>query len=74
MTSDFGEPADPAKAQQQEAQTAAEALARWHATHADTWLVAAISNTDPGNPAAAELIQAAAADPERLTGMDCRYL
>ena len=41
MTSDFGEPSDPAKAQQQRQQAAAEALAQWHATRSDTWLIAA---------------------------------
>ena len=59
-----GENIDAAKSQQVRAQRAAEALAKWHATQADTWLVAAISNTDPGNPATAELIQAAAQVPK----------
>ncbi len=64
MTSDFGDPADPSKAQQQEVQAAAEALAHWHATHSDTWLIAALSNTQPGGAAAAELIQAATQIPK----------
>jgi hypothetical protein len=59
MTSNFGEPSDPAKAQHQGQQAAAEALAQWHATRSDTWLIAALSNAEPADPAAAELIQAA---------------
>ncbi|HEX6495042.1 MAG TPA: hypothetical protein VF018_06130, partial [Acidobacteriaceae bacterium] len=59
-----GEPTDAAKAQQQRAQTTAEALQQWHAAHAETWLIAAISNTKPGDPAASELIQAAAKLPK----------
>ncbi|MFL6428818.1 MAG: hypothetical protein ACJ71S_11285 [Acidobacteriaceae bacterium] len=55
---------DPAKARQQRAQTAAEALQQWRATHADTWLIAALSNTDPGDPASAELIEVAAKLPK----------
>ncbi|HZD75846.1 MAG TPA: hypothetical protein VE218_02500, partial [Acidobacteriaceae bacterium] len=55
---------DPSKAQQQRVQAAAEALTRWHATHATPWLIAAMANADPGDPAAAELIQAATAVPQ----------
>lgn len=55
---------DPAKAQQQHEHAAAEALAQWHTTHADTWLLAAMANTNPGDPAAAELIDAAAKLPK----------
>ncbi|HEY6432220.1 MAG TPA: hypothetical protein VIZ17_09575 [Acetobacteraceae bacterium] len=55
---------DPAKAQQQRAQSAAQALAQWHATHAAPWLIAAMANTNPGDAAAPELIQAAATVPQ----------
>ena len=64
MTSDFGERTDPAEAQQKRQQDAAEALARWRATHSDTWLVAALSNAEPGGSAAPELIQAAVQIPK----------
>jgi hypothetical protein len=64
MTSDFSEPTDPAKAQQQRHEAAADSLAQWHSTHDDTWLIAAISNAEPGDAAAAELIQAAAQIPK----------
>ncbi|MGA9719242.1 MAG: hypothetical protein WBQ79_13265, partial [Acidobacteriaceae bacterium] len=63
MTLDFAGRADPAKAHQHEAD-AAEALAQWHATHSDTWLIAALSNAEPGDAAAAELIEAAANIPK----------
>ncbi len=59
MTSNSGEPSDPSKLQQQRQQAASEARAQWHATHSDTWLVAALSNSEPGGSAAPELIQAA---------------
>jgi hypothetical protein len=54
-----GRPIDPAKLQQQQQQASADALAQWRARHEDTWLIAAISNTSPVDPAAAELIEAA---------------
>lgn len=56
--------AHSAKARQTRAQMAADALAQWHKTHADTWLIAAISNTDPGDTSAAELIEAATKVPK----------
>jgi len=55
---------DPAKLRQQQEQAAADALAQWHATHAIPWLIAAMANTNPGDPAAPELIQSAAALPQ----------
>lgn len=65
QTSDWSPaaPADPAKLRQQQQQTTANALAQWHTTHADPWLIAALANTEPGDPAAAELIEAAAKIP-----------
>jgi hypothetical protein len=51
---------DPAKIRQQQEQAAPAALAQWHATHADAWFIAAMANTQPGDPAAPELIQSAA--------------
>jgi hypothetical protein len=57
---DSSEP-DPAKFRQQRAEAATEALAQWRSTHANTWLIAAMVNTDPGDPAAPELIKAATA-------------
>lgn len=64
MTSDFAGGAEVAKAQQQHGAADADALTQWHTTHSNTWLVAAISHTDPGNPATAELIRAAAQIPK----------
>jgi hypothetical protein len=61
---DWDSGGDPAKAQQQRTLAATEALARWHGTHAIPWLLAALANTQPGNPAAAELIQAATGVPQ----------
>jgi hypothetical protein len=55
---------DPTKVRQQQEQTAAKALAQWHATRATPWLIAAMANTQPGDPAATELIQAAATMPQ----------
>jgi hypothetical protein len=54
------QPTDPAKAQQQRQQAVTEALAQWRSAHDDTWLLAAMANTQPGDPAATELMQAAA--------------
>jgi hypothetical protein len=64
IPSDFSEPTDAAKAQQQEAHDDATALGQWHATHAETWLIAALSTAQPGDAAGAELIQAAAQIPK----------
>lgn len=50
---------DPAKARQQRAEAAALALGQWRATHDATWLIAAMTNTQPGDPTASELIRAA---------------
>jgi hypothetical protein len=61
MDGGLGQPTDPAKAQQQRAATAAEALTRWNNTHATPWLIAAMANTQPDDAAAPELIQAATA-------------
>ena len=52
---------DPATARQQREQAATEALAQWRNTRANTWLIAAMVNTGPGDPAAPELIKAATA-------------
>ena len=54
----FDDGTDAAKAQQRQ-HAAAEALAQWRTTHSETWLIAALSNAEPGDPAAAELILAA---------------
>jgi hypothetical protein len=56
--------ADPAKVRQQQEHAATEALARWHATHATPWLIAAMANTNHGDPAAPELIQSASTVPQ----------
>ena len=55
---------DPAKAQQQQEQAAANTVAQWHTTHATPWLIAAMANTQPGDTAAPELIQAATGVPQ----------
>ncbi|HEY3990015.1 MAG TPA: hypothetical protein VGM02_12005 [Acidobacteriaceae bacterium] len=55
---------DPAKVQQERAQAATEALGRWRSTHATLWLIGAMANAQPGDPAAAELIQAAMQIPQ----------
>ena len=57
---DSSEP-DPAQARQQREQAGTAALAQWKSTHANTWLIAAMVNTGPGDPAAPELIQDATA-------------
>ena len=53
------EASDPARLRQQQAQAAAAALDQWHSTHDATWLIAAMTNTQPGDPTAPELLQAA---------------
>jgi hypothetical protein len=66
MDWDLSQPADPAKAQQR-TQAAAEAFTQWRSTHATPWLIAAMANTQPGAPAAPELIQAATAVSQTAT-------
>jgi hypothetical protein len=65
-TSDWpsDQPVDSGKIRQQQQQAAAKALMHWQATHTETWLVAAMANTQPGDPAAHELIEAAAKIPK----------
>jgi hypothetical protein len=61
---DWDSGADPTKVQQQRAQAATEALARWRSTHAAPWLLAAMANANPDDPSAPELIQAATGVPQ----------
>jgi hypothetical protein len=62
-TSDWDSPS-PADSGKSGKQVAANALAQWRASHAGTWLIAAMANTQPDDPAASDLLAAAAKLPK----------